>query len=256
MRLCALPTDVFNSGIWSTFKTFQHPSLKQLAEFLQVIVLGSRAQFTTNKYLLAYQRWVNWAQLYEEITSFPAQPSHIALYLQHLADSSESKSAVEEAVNAISWVHQLGGYSSVAESPLIRAALDGFQRKLAKPKVRKEPVTRDMMQSLVESLGPNPSLSDVRLVAACLLAYSAFLCYDGLLKLRCCDVSFHADGMSLHIASSKTDQYRQGDSVLVVRSGSRTCPVAMLERYFLMAKLSLTYIKVMALPRCGSHKIR
>ena len=46
--------------------------------------------------------------------------------------------------------------------------------------------------------------------------------------------------MSIHINSSKTDQYRQGDSVLVARTGSLTCPVAMLERYFAMAKLSCT----------------
>ena len=133
--------------------------------------------------------------------------------------------------------------------------MDGFQRKLAKPKVRKEPVTRDVMQSQVESLGPNPSLLDGRLVAACLLAYSAFFRYDKLSKFRCCDVSFHADGMSLHIVSSKTDQYQQGDSVLVAHLGSRACPVAMLDWYFLMAKLSLTsklwLFRGVVVPWCG-----
>ena len=115
MGLCALPTlRCFNSGIWHTFKEFQHRSLKQLAESLQATVLVSRAQSTTNKYLLAYQMWVKRVQLYEEITPFPAQPSHIALYLQHLADSSESKSAIEEVVNVISWIHQLDDYSSMA----------------------------------------------------------------------------------------------------------------------------------------------
>ena len=38
--------------------------------------------------------------------------------------------------------------------------------------------------------------------------------------------------MSVHVSSSKTDQYREGASVLVARSGTRTCPVAMMERYF------------------------
>ena len=44
--------------------------------------------------------------------------------------------------------------------------------------------------------------------------------------------------MSVHIASSKTDQYRQGDSVVVARTGLPTCPVSMLEWYFNMASLS------------------
>lgn len=103
--------------------------------------------------------------------------------------------------------------------------------------MRKEPVTTDMLSALVSSLSANPSLSDVRLVAACLLAFSAFL-RDELAKLRCCDVTFTPQSMSIYIASSKTDQYRQGDRVLVARTGSQTCPVTMLERYYSMASLS------------------
>ena len=44
--------------------------------------------------------------------------------------------------------------------------------------------------------------------------------------------------MSVHISSSKTDQYRHGDSVLVARTNSPTCLVAMMECYFAQAKLS------------------
>ena len=95
-----------------------------------------------------------------------------------------------------------------------------------------------MIVALVNSLGGNPLLFGVRPVAACLLAFSAFLCYDELAKLRCCDVQFGGTHMSIHLASSKTDQYRQGDTVIVVRTGSNTCPVAMLERYYEMASIS------------------
>ena len=115
--------------------------------------------------------------------------------------------------------------------------MEGLQCRLAKPKVRKEPVTSDMMSAMVNSLGAVPSLTDVRLVAACLLAFTTFLRYDKLAKLRCCDITFSHTRMSIHIMSSKTDQYHQGDSVLVGRIGSSTCPVAMLERYYSMAAL-------------------
>ena len=66
----------------------------------------------------------------------------------------------------------------------------------------------------------------------------AFLRYDELAKLRYCDVTFSPLRMAVHIASSKTDQYRQGDNVLVARTGSATCLVNMLERYYTMAALS------------------
>ena len=40
--------------------------------------------------------------------------------------------------------------------------------------------------------------------------------------------------LEVKIRSSKTDQYRQGDTVLVARTGKPTYPVSMVERY--MAK--------------------
>ena len=40
----------------------------------------------------------------------------------------------------------------------------------------------------------------------------------------------------MRITSSKTDQYRDGATVPVARSGLLTCPVAMLERYYALAQ--------------------
>ena len=40
------------------------------------------------------------------------------------------------------------------------------------------------------------------------------------------------------ITGSKTDQLRQGDELLVARTKSRTCPVAMLERYMAINHIS------------------
>ena len=70
------------------------------------------------------------------------------------------------------------------------------------------------------------------MAATVLLSFAAFLRYNEIAKLRCRDINFAADHniMSVHIQSSKTDQFQQGDSVLVARTGSKTCPVSMLER--------------------------
>ena len=223
--------------VYGKSSRIQEPELKSLAAALQSTVLASRASTTTSKYVYASLRWKRWAESHKEIVVFPVREIDLALYLQYLGNTTESKSAVEEAVNTVGWVHQLAGYPAVSGSPFVRMVLEGLQRKLAKPKVRKEPVTSDMMSAMVNSLGAAPSLTDVRLVAACLLAFSAFLCYNELAKLRCCDITFSHTRMSIHILSSKTDQYRQGDSVLVGRTGSSTCPVAMLERYDSMAAL-------------------
>ena len=71
-----------------------------------------------------------------------------------------------------------------------------------------------------------------------MLGFAAFLQYDELADLHCTDVSFYTSYMEVKIRSSKTDQYRQGSSVLVSRSAKCTCPVSMLEKYMLMGGLS------------------
>ena len=173
-----LSTDMRKSGVWCDLAKLQDPELRRLEESLPETVMHSRADSTTRKYIYAFQRWRPWAEERCEVAIFPIQEVHFALYLQYFGEVSTSKSAVEEAVNAISWVQQIAGLPSIAESPFVHATLSGLQRKLAKPKVRKEPITADMLSAIVGSFGPDPTLTDIRLGAMALLSFAAFLRYD------------------------------------------------------------------------------
>ena len=59
--------------------------------------------------------------------------------------------------------------------------------------------------------------------------------------------------MTVRIVSSKSDQYRQGDSVIVARTGSSACPVAMLERYYAMAGCTTQVVKTTPVPGYCSY---
>ena len=52
-----------------------------------------------------------------------------------------------------------------------------------------------------------------------------------MFQLNCSDVKLYKDRMALKIHESKTDQYRQGDEVLVAATGTETCPVKIVRRY-------------------------
>ena len=56
-----------------------------------------------------------------------------------------------------------------------------------------------MLKAMVEAAGPEPSLSEVRLLAVCLLAFAGFLRCEELLKLECADVEFNVDGLVLSV---------------------------------------------------------
>ena len=152
-----------------------------------------------------------WVDTKDSIEVFPVRPLHFALYLQRLGLQSQSKAAVEEATNAVSWFSQAAGLVPMKSDPFIKTVLAGLQRSLAKPKVIKEPVTPTMLREMVDSFGAKPSLSDLRIVAIAVTAFTAFLRFDKIVKIRCCVMDFLSNHMVLKIRSSKTNQYRQGD---------------------------------------------
>ena len=62
---------------------------------------------------------------------------------------------------------------------------------------------------------------------------------EEFLELECADVELNTDGLVLSIRSSRPDQFREGASLVVARTGVSTCPAVMMERYFRMGGLSV-----------------
>ena len=120
----------------------------------------------------------------------------------------------------------------------MQVTLAGLRSELVWPKMCKEPVTADMLRAMVDLVvGQEPSLSDVRLLVLCLVAFAGFMHCDELLKLQCSVIAFVTESMTINITSSKIDQYREGSSLVIARTGTPTHPVAMMERYFSMGGL-------------------
>ena len=97
----------------------------------------------------------------------------------------------------------------------------------------KEPITTEMLEAIVcdaSALG-SPLRSEVGHGL-----FAGFLRFDELINLRPCDFQLQVEMMSIQIFCSKL---HQGDSVVVARTGTPTCPVAMLEQYFAMTCMSV-----------------
>ena len=105
------------------------------AKALVELALHSRAESTMRKYINAYTRWKQWASQKLGRYSLPANQFFLCQYLQHLV-SKGSRSAVEEAVHAVSWVHQIAGLQNPSDHPTVHAVMDGARRLLAAPKQR------------------------------------------------------------------------------------------------------------------------
>ena len=136
---------------------------------------------------------------------FSVKVSHLVLYMQSLAESTNSKLAVEEASDAIAWAHALGNCNSPTESQFVRSVLQGLQRDLPEPVTKKLPVTTEMLNVIVDDAEKSGSLADWWLTSACVVSYAAFLRFDELVHIRAMDVKFQDDYMCIAIPKSKID---------------------------------------------------
>ena len=172
------------------------------------------------------------------ITALPTRPLDVALYLEHLIQSDTSSSVLHSASCGISWANKLYGFPDPCLDPLVKNILEAGARVSAKPVVKKEPITPEMISSICSKYAsPSANLSSLRIAALFITAYCAFLRFDELAKLRCCDVNFHnSDYVKITIV--RTDVYRDGSSVVLARTRTVTCPYTILSRYFQLAALN------------------
>ena len=66
-------------------------------------------------------RWRRFAASSDEIQAFPAKLEHVALYLQHVLDTTMSHSSVDSAIYGIQWAHNLADIPSPTNSPIVHA---------------------------------------------------------------------------------------------------------------------------------------
>ena len=211
------------------------PELRKLAEGLPLRAAIAKVPSTTERYSRAFQKFREWSACFEEVVCLPSDELSVALHLEFLLQQSFPYSALESACYGINWAHNLYGFPSPCDSKLVRNVLEAAKRELAKPVVKKEPVTPEMISSICNRFaGPNANLSDLRLAAICVTAYSAFLRYNELASLRCCDTF-----VKIYVFKSKIDVYRDGAHVLLAKSGSVSCPFHLLNRYVSAANLDL-----------------
>ena len=224
--------DVFASRVWATFAGLRDPSLRELASRLASTVIASRATGTTDAYRRAFLRWRGFAASSDEIQAFPARPEHVALYLQHVLDTTKSRSSVDSAIYGIQWAHNLADVPSPTNSPIVHAISRASKRIIGtRVTNKKEPISPDMIRNLV-NISNLDNLLELRNVCIFLLAYARFFRIEEVLHFKYGDISFHSGYVVINLEVSKTDQLRKGNQVVIAESSNDdTCPVKIFKRY-------------------------
>jgi hypothetical protein len=205
-------------------------SLDLIPELLNV----SRANATVKTYHLGFIRWKKWASIngMSSVDILPVKPFFVAINLSSLVQSCRTVSPVTQAFASLQWAHNLIGQLSPTDTYLVKNILEGAKRKLATPTVKKEPITPELLSLMYNSNYKENDLFSQRTICACLLAYAGFLRVSELLQ-----ITFEAAYICIVIPNSKTDIYRDGNSVVIVRTDSNLCRDNNLELYLVWGNI-------------------
>ena len=232
--------DFLDAGFW---KSPQIDALddksRQLMERMKHTALAARAQGTVEGYQRALNRWKIFAKQTLQVPSFPVSPLLFALYLQFLLEESDSVSSINTAFYAVNWAHKLAGLDSPTDHSSVILIKEGAVRMCSSKSKRKEPLEVEHLRALLDKTNCE-DLLQLRNLVMCVISFSGFLRSSELLELRRKDIQFYTDHMSIYIYKSKTDQLREGKTLVISATGSDLCPVNLLKLYFTRAEIKET----------------
>ncbi|XP_033728368.1 integrase/recombinase xerD homolog [Pecten maximus] len=169
----------------------------------------------------------------------PANEFYVALYLSSLIQSGCHFSKIEEVIFSLSWCHKIAGFQDPCSDFLVQSVRLSGKRILSCPVKKKEPITPDILNKLVDKYGnAEASLKDLRLISMCLVGFAGFLRFSEIVNIKYSDISFEDSFMVIFISRSKTDKFNAGSSVVIAATHNKTCPVEMLKRNLVKGNFS------------------
>lgn len=198
-------------------------------------VLLSRAPSTVQKYVREFRKYKVFLRGRGDSVSLPSSSLHISSYLSHLYTVKQSYSVLLQAFCALKWIHSLlpmDARGNPADTPLSRNIVEASKRSFSKAPNKKEPFTTEIITRICRMYGgSSSSIKELRIALIFSLGFSGLFRIGELLDLTAKDIVMYASYVEITVKKSKTDQYRQGNKVLVARTGGPACAHGLLSRY-------------------------
>ena len=200
----------------------------------------SRAKSTVKKYIKETISFTQFQRSKDLNSTLPASIIDLSLYLSRLLEKRQV-CAVRTAHAALKWVHGILPFEkNPLDSTLCMNLVEVEKRHRNDPLTEKEPASCGLIQSIIARYAQeSASLKDLRLATMCTLCFAGLFRSKELLNIRVCDLKIFTDYLVIHVPTSKTDVFREGQDVFISKSHGFSCPVRLLERYLSLAKIAL-----------------
>ena len=202
----------------------------------------AQASSTVQKYCYSLRKLLGFFRLHDWPIQAPFSSLDIAQYVTFLMSTWGSKSAISTAYSAAKWLNAFfPGINKLNDSlndEFLSRLIASGQRALSRPKVRKFPLTGDVVKDILRTCD-RQSLKSLRDTLVPALCYSLLLRYNELSNLSCAHVKAERDHFCFTIPIAKNDQLRSGRSLFLSKSEGADSISQLLETYLTRANLTL-----------------
>ena len=161
------------------------------------------------------------------VSPMPAEPVIVAGYLANLAPALK-RSGLKRRLAAIPHHHRISGHRWIPGHPALRATLRGILGEHGTVSRPAAALASAEVKGLLDHCGTD--VAGLRDRALFLLGFAGALRRSELVAFDREHLRFTAEGVTLRLPRSKTDQEREGATLGIPRYGKRdTCPVRALE---------------------------
>ena len=159
-----------------------------------------------------YKKWKEYAVL-NGFIPIPGMQDEIGEYLISLV-TSVSLPVIRQIIASINYFHKLFGFEGPCGRLLDGLVNDYILKFCSKPKVQREPILINHLERIFNLFCfKNCSLYFLRSLGILVLGFFGFLRFSDFCNLRLSDVLFKKDKIVIFIRKSKTDRFREGQSV-------------------------------------------
>jgi integrase len=184
----------------------------ELVDQARTFAAAAKSPRTRDAYRLQWRTFATWCEG-RGLEALPATPATLALFLTGRAASGIKPASLDVALAAITAAHKAAGHVSPRSSAEVEAVRVGIRRTMGTAPVQKAPILLGELRAMVTATPKG--LAGFRDRALLLVGFAGGFRRSELVALEVRDLAFGADGLTIHLRRSKTDQEGEGRKVAI-----------------------------------------
>ena len=199
-------------------------------------VWSARRPATIQAYCYALRKFFEYCTVSAIPLVLPVNSVSACCYFTYLKEANAKVGAIRSAFNALKWAHTfvpgLNKYNDPLDDNVTKRVFESCLRSIKPGRNIKAPLTLDLIKKIIENLGDNHSLTDLRNVTILALAHNLLLRHDEVSHISCAHISERSQDFKILIIASKTDKLRNGKEVFLAKVAGAYSTSGLLTKYF------------------------